>query len=128
MRTHLARERANPTVFFTLNNFMQLLQKSECWPNGVIRHRSPDPKDIPILWYSNEMDEFLPTVKWSACNHNYVLSNLEAILNKTAYELGYHRSIWVYALYILSELSDERAVSIVESYIHKHVDYRSSRD
>ena len=66
----------------------------------------------------------LATIAWFDCNHDVVLPELDAVLKKTKSELGYNHSIWVYALYILSRIEDERAVSIVSTYLDECVSYR----
>ncbi len=94
------------------------------WKHRGIVHRAVNPDDLPILYYNTtEEDLKYATLDMRACDHERMLSALQAILSTGTMDV-FTATPWLYAIYLLQQMDDPKAVPILTEFLKTKIEYK----
>ncbi len=109
--------------YYNRENFIALMKEPENWHNGQVLYRDIPEQDLPILYYYPKLDSEIASLDISQSKKDIVLEKIENVLS--IWELNTHTiDAWVFAIYLLRYIDDERAVSIIIQFMETKLDYK----
>lgn len=115
--------RSDEKLYYMVDELVELIVLPEHWHNGQIIYCEPNAKDMPIIHYNPSYDSEIASLDVASGNKESIFQLFSTIL-RTGTLHTWTSKTWLYTIYLLYRINDDRAVQLLSEFLTNKLDYK----